>query len=141
MQWLQSLLSPGRKMKTEPNKHIYAIEYPEPLVHFALSLGSFSDPAVCIYFSFYILSKWVEIVTSEIIWICSVTNDESFLYRFESTMPRPFFRIWGLLKTSLYDQQFTWTKKQEYTYRKFYIFLQKIWHWVWQAFWKQSTHV
>ncbi|KAK1419690.1 hypothetical protein QVD17_28959 [Tagetes erecta] len=47
--WLQSLLSPGRKMKMEPNKHIYAIEYPEPLVHFALSLGSFSDPAVRVY--------------------------------------------------------------------------------------------
>ncbi|XP_076888348.1 uncharacterized protein LOC143538751 [Bidens hawaiensis] len=47
--WLQSLLSPGRKMKTEPSKHIYAIEYPEPLVHFALSLGSFSDPAVRVY--------------------------------------------------------------------------------------------
>ncbi|KAJ0721624.1 hypothetical protein HanOQP8_Chr08g0277561 [Helianthus annuus] len=47
--WLQSLLSPGRKLKTEHNKHIYAIEYPEPLVHFALSLGAFSDPAVRIY--------------------------------------------------------------------------------------------
>ncbi|KAI7740578.1 hypothetical protein M8C21_033284 [Ambrosia artemisiifolia] len=49
MHWLQSLLSPGRKLKTEHNKHIYAIEYPEPLVHFALSLGAFSDPAVRIY--------------------------------------------------------------------------------------------
>ncbi|KAI3816233.1 hypothetical protein L1987_15926 [Smallanthus sonchifolius] len=47
--WLQSLLSPGRKLKMEPNKHIHAIEYPEPLVHFALSLGSFSDPAVRVY--------------------------------------------------------------------------------------------
>ncbi|KAI7740579.1 hypothetical protein M8C21_033285 [Ambrosia artemisiifolia] len=47
--WLRSLLSPGRKLKTEHNKHIYAIEYPEPLVHFALSLGAFSDPAVRIY--------------------------------------------------------------------------------------------
>ncbi|KAD2393266.1 hypothetical protein E3N88_40243 [Mikania micrantha] len=47
--WLQSLISPGRKLKTEPSKHIYAIEYPEPLVHFALSLGAFSDPAVRVY--------------------------------------------------------------------------------------------
>ncbi|KAJ0725424.1 putative ternary complex factor MIP1, leucine-zipper [Helianthus annuus] len=47
--WLQSLLSPGRKLKMEPNKHMYAIEYPEPLVHFSLSLGSFSDPAVRVY--------------------------------------------------------------------------------------------
>ncbi|XP_076919524.1 uncharacterized protein LOC143580366 [Bidens hawaiensis] len=47
--WLHSLLSPGRKLKTEHNKHIYAIDYPEPLVHFALSLGAFSDPAVRVY--------------------------------------------------------------------------------------------
>ncbi|CAI9296286.1 unnamed protein product [Lactuca saligna] len=47
--WLQSLLSPGRKMKMETSKHAYAIDYPEPLVHFALSLGVFSDPAVRIY--------------------------------------------------------------------------------------------
>ncbi|KAJ9541931.1 hypothetical protein OSB04_028437 [Centaurea solstitialis] len=48
--WLQSLLSPGRKMTTVPTtQHVYAIEYPEPLVHFALSLGAFSDPAVRVY--------------------------------------------------------------------------------------------
>ncbi|XP_071700494.1 uncharacterized protein [Rutidosis leptorrhynchoides] len=47
--WLQSLLSPGKKLSATPNRHVYAIEYPEPLVHFALSLGSFSDPAVRIY--------------------------------------------------------------------------------------------
>ncbi|XP_024991356.1 uncharacterized protein LOC112525451 isoform X1 [Cynara cardunculus var. scolymus] len=47
--WLQSLLSPGRKLTTVPTQHVYAIEYPEPLVHFALSLGTFSDPAVRVY--------------------------------------------------------------------------------------------
>lgn len=47
--WLQSLLSPGRKLPTVPTQHVYAIEYPEPLVHFALSLGAFSDPAVRVY--------------------------------------------------------------------------------------------
>ncbi|KAI3745559.1 hypothetical protein L6452_07959 [Arctium lappa] len=47
--WLQSLLSPGRKLTTVPTQHVYAIEYPEPLVHFALSLGAFSDPAVRVY--------------------------------------------------------------------------------------------
>ncbi|CAH1435216.1 unnamed protein product [Lactuca virosa] len=47
--WLHSLLSPGRKSATVPQHHVYAIEYPEPLVHFALSLGTFSDPAVRVY--------------------------------------------------------------------------------------------
>ncbi|KAI3517921.1 hypothetical protein L1887_06163 [Cichorium endivia] len=47
--WLQSLLSPGRKSSTVPQRHVYAIEYPEPLVHFALSLGAFSDPVVRVY--------------------------------------------------------------------------------------------
>ncbi|KAI3792488.1 hypothetical protein L2E82_06368 [Cichorium intybus] len=44
MHWQQSLLSPGRKSSTVPQRHVYAIEYPEPLVHFTLSLGAFSDP-------------------------------------------------------------------------------------------------
>ncbi|PIN05915.1 hypothetical protein CDL12_21539 [Handroanthus impetiginosus] len=47
--WLQTLVSPGKKFKTKTTKHAYAIEYPEPLVHFALCSGSYSDPAVRIY--------------------------------------------------------------------------------------------
>ncbi|GFP87176.1 hypothetical protein PHJA_000861300, partial [Phtheirospermum japonicum] len=47
--WLQTLLSPGKKLKTESIKHAYAIEYPEPLVHFALCSGAYSDPAVRVY--------------------------------------------------------------------------------------------
>ncbi|CAK9183435.1 unnamed protein product [Ilex paraguariensis] len=39
MQWLQTLLSPGKMLKTGSNRHPYAIEYPEPLVHFALCSG------------------------------------------------------------------------------------------------------
>ncbi|KAK6939144.1 protein of unknown function DUF547, partial [Dillenia turbinata] len=35
-----------RKSKPGVVKHVYAIENPEPLVHFALCLGAFSDPAV-----------------------------------------------------------------------------------------------
>ncbi|KAF3446960.1 hypothetical protein FNV43_RR12140 [Rhamnella rubrinervis] len=31
------------------SKHAYALEYPEPLVHFALCLGAYSDPAVRAY--------------------------------------------------------------------------------------------
>ncbi|OMP00923.1 hypothetical protein COLO4_12266 [Corchorus olitorius] len=48
-QWLQALFSPGRKSKVTSTKHLYALEYPEPLVHFALSLGTYSDPVVRVY--------------------------------------------------------------------------------------------
>lgn len=49
--WLQTLFSPGRKSKTASisSKHAYALEYPEPLVHFGLCSGSFSDPMVRVY--------------------------------------------------------------------------------------------
>ncbi|XP_073046286.1 uncharacterized protein [Primulina eburnea] len=47
--WLQTILTPGKKFKSASSKHIYAIEYPEPLVHFALSSGAYSDPAVRLY--------------------------------------------------------------------------------------------
>lgn len=47
--WLQALFSPGRKSKTGNIRHVYALEYPEPLVHFALCSGAYSDPAVRVY--------------------------------------------------------------------------------------------
>ncbi|CAN4123150.1 unnamed protein product [Withania somnifera] len=47
--WLQTLFSPGKKLATGNSRHTYAIEYPEPLVHFALSLGASSDPAIQVY--------------------------------------------------------------------------------------------
>lgn len=47
--WLDTLLSPGKKSKTVRSKHVYSIDYPEPLVHFALCSGAFSDPSVRIY--------------------------------------------------------------------------------------------
>ncbi|XP_031270184.1 uncharacterized protein LOC116128586 isoform X2 [Pistacia vera] len=46
---LQTLFSPGRKFKTGNTKHVYALEYPEPLVHFALCSGAYSDPVVRVY--------------------------------------------------------------------------------------------
>ncbi|TMX04121.1 hypothetical protein EJD97_011419 [Solanum chilense] len=47
--WLRTLFSPGKKFATGNCRHTYAIEYPEPLVHFALSLGASSDPAIQVY--------------------------------------------------------------------------------------------
>ncbi|KAL7154427.1 hypothetical protein ABFS83_03G001800 [Erythranthe nasuta] len=50
--WLQTLLSPGKKYNKSVNAtHAYAIEYPEPLVHFALCSGAYSDPAIRVYTS------------------------------------------------------------------------------------------
>ncbi|XP_069153598.1 uncharacterized protein [Solanum lycopersicum] len=46
---LRTLFSPGKKFATGNCRHTYAIEYPEPLVHFALSLGASSDPAIQVY--------------------------------------------------------------------------------------------
>ncbi|KAL1547130.1 hypothetical protein AAHA92_23640 [Salvia divinorum] len=46
---LQTLVSPGKKLNGGKSRHAFAIEYPEPLVHFAVSSGAYSDPAVRIY--------------------------------------------------------------------------------------------
>ncbi|EOA39186.1 hypothetical protein CARUB_v10012153mg [Capsella rubella] len=46
---LQTLFSPSRKSKTSNVKHIYALEYPEALAHFALSSGASTDPPVRVY--------------------------------------------------------------------------------------------
>ncbi|KAL1540670.1 hypothetical protein AAHA92_24986 [Salvia divinorum] len=47
--WLQTLVSPGKKLKGGKSRHPLAIEYQEPLVHFAVSSGAYSDPAVRVY--------------------------------------------------------------------------------------------
>ncbi|KAL7224008.1 hypothetical protein ACSBR1_025459 [Camellia fascicularis] len=48
-QWLRLLLSSRTKFKSGGERQAYAIEHPEPLVHFALCSGSHSDPAVRVY--------------------------------------------------------------------------------------------
>ncbi|XP_017698408.2 uncharacterized protein LOC103707546 [Phoenix dactylifera] len=48
-QWLRILLSPKMKFKDGDEWQAYAIEHPEPLLHFALCSGSHSDPPVRIY--------------------------------------------------------------------------------------------
>ncbi|KAH7673992.1 Ternary complex factor MIP1 leucine-zipper-containing protein [Dioscorea alata] len=49
--WLRVIFSPTMKFTKANNKHKYAIDHPEPLVHFALSLGAHSDPGVRVYTS------------------------------------------------------------------------------------------
>eukprot|EP00268_Persea_americana_P061306 TRINITY_DN7731_c0_g2_i2.p1 TRINITY_DN7731_c0_g2~~TRINITY_DN7731_c0_g2_i2.p1 ORF type:complete len:553 (-),score=96.80 TRINITY_DN7731_c0_g2_i2:179-1837(-) len=48
-QWLRTFFFPKMKFKSGDDRQSYAIEHPEPLLHFALSSGSRSDPAVRIY--------------------------------------------------------------------------------------------
>ncbi|XP_071686984.1 uncharacterized protein [Rutidosis leptorrhynchoides] len=74
-----SLLSIGRKLKTDASKHIYAIEYPEPLVHFALSLGAFSDPAVRIYNAKNIFQD-LRLAKEEFIQSTVYVNNEKRIY-------------------------------------------------------------
>ncbi|XVF17798.1 hypothetical protein REPUB_Repub10bG0155000 [Reevesia pubescens] len=48
-QWLRLLISSRAKFKTGDERQAYAIEHPEPLLHFALCSGNHSDPAVRAY--------------------------------------------------------------------------------------------
>ncbi|KAL5562581.1 hypothetical protein UlMin_032328 [Ulmus minor] len=48
-QWLRLLFSSKTKFKAGDARKAFAIEYPEPLLHFALCSGSQSDPAVRVY--------------------------------------------------------------------------------------------
>ncbi|PKA56571.1 hypothetical protein AXF42_Ash015344 [Apostasia shenzhenica] len=43
---LEALLSPALKFLRRKHRHIYALEHPHPLVHFAICQGAYSDPAV-----------------------------------------------------------------------------------------------
>lgn len=46
LQWIRMLFFQKMKFKNEDDRQSYAIEHPEPLLYFALSSGSHSDPAV-----------------------------------------------------------------------------------------------
>ncbi|KAL1333001.1 hypothetical protein HN51_061776 [Arachis hypogaea] len=48
-QWLRMFFSSRTKFKAGNGQQAYAIEHPEPLLHFALCSGNHSDPAVRVY--------------------------------------------------------------------------------------------
>ncbi|OVA05201.1 protein of unknown function DUF547 [Macleaya cordata] len=48
-QWFRILFSPRTKFKAGDHRKAYAIDQPEPLLHFALCSGSHSDPAIRVY--------------------------------------------------------------------------------------------
>ncbi|MQL70366.1 hypothetical protein Taro_002671, partial [Colocasia esculenta] len=61
---LQTLFSQSQKFMKRNEKHAYALDKQEPLVHFALCMGTSSDPAVRLYTSKNVL-KELEIAKDE----------------------------------------------------------------------------
>ncbi|XP_073003990.1 uncharacterized protein [Typha latifolia] len=47
--WVRALFTPTKRFTMGNGRHPYAFDRPEPLSHFALSTGAYSDPAVRLY--------------------------------------------------------------------------------------------
>lgn len=47
--WVRTLFTPAKKSASGSSTHPYALRQPEPLAHFSLSSGAFSDPPVRLY--------------------------------------------------------------------------------------------
>ncbi|XP_050262096.1 uncharacterized protein LOC126706604 isoform X1 [Quercus robur] len=78
-QWLWLLFSSKTKFKVGDARKAYAIEHPEPLLHFALCSGSYSDPAVRIYTSKRVFEE-LEVAKEEYIQSTfSIRKDQKIL--------------------------------------------------------------
>lgn len=111
MQWFWSLLSSRTKFKPGDDRQAYAIDRPEPLLHFALSSGSHSDPAVDIHspflflFSFCIsFSFWVQFGNgtgfavglrgkTSIVGYLIYNNGDHFFFKLYSSLRIPFVKF------------------------------------------------
>ncbi|CAN6204886.1 unnamed protein product [Urochloa humidicola] len=47
--WVRALFTPAKRSTSGTPRHPYALHHPEPIAHFALSTGAFSDPPVRLY--------------------------------------------------------------------------------------------
>ncbi|EAZ09597.1 hypothetical protein OsI_31878 [Oryza sativa Indica Group] len=47
--WVRALFAPTKRSMAGTARHPYALQHPEPVAHFALSTGAFSDPPVRLY--------------------------------------------------------------------------------------------
>uniref|UniRef100_A0A0E0B4R7 DUF547 domain-containing protein n=1 Tax=Oryza glumipatula TaxID=40148 RepID=A0A0E0B4R7_9ORYZ len=47
--WVRALFTPTKRSMAGTARHPYALQHPEPVAHFALSTGAFSDPPVRLY--------------------------------------------------------------------------------------------
>ncbi|KAK9988163.1 hypothetical protein SO802_028402 [Lithocarpus litseifolius] len=78
-QWFWLLFSSKTKYKVGDARKAYAIEHPEPLLHFALCSGSYSDPAVRIYTSKRVFEE-LEVAKEEYIQSTfSIRKDQKIL--------------------------------------------------------------
>ncbi|KAI0502236.1 hypothetical protein KFK09_017183 [Dendrobium nobile] len=64
--WIEALLSPTLMFNKGQQRHLYALDHPQPLAYFALSQGSFSDPPVRVYTANHILRE-LELARKEFI--------------------------------------------------------------------------
>ncbi|KAM4098891.1 hypothetical protein ACJW30_07G113700 [Castanea mollissima] len=79
LKWLWLLFSSKTKFKIGDARKAYAIEHPEPLLHFALCSGSYSDPAVRIYTSKRVFEE-LEVAKEEYIQSTfSIRKDQKIL--------------------------------------------------------------
>ncbi|KAK4774043.1 hypothetical protein SAY87_029062 [Trapa incisa] len=78
-QWVRLILSSKTKFKTGDDRQAFAIDHPEPLLHFALSCGSRSDPAIRVYSSKRVLQE-LEMAKVEYVRVtCGVRKDKKIL--------------------------------------------------------------
>ncbi|KAG2644327.1 hypothetical protein PVAP13_2KG411526 [Panicum virgatum] len=47
--WVRALFTPSKRSTAGTARHPYTLHHPEPIAHFALSTGAFSDPPVRLY--------------------------------------------------------------------------------------------
>ncbi|KAL9266229.1 hypothetical protein AKJ16_DCAP23152, partial [Drosera capensis] len=79
-QWLRTLFFSSMKFKTRVERQAFAIEHPEPLLHFALCSGNHSDPALRVYTPKQ-LSLELEAAKEEYIlkFVFAVSKDHKFV--------------------------------------------------------------
>ncbi|KAK4767769.1 hypothetical protein SAY87_002910 [Trapa incisa] len=76
---LSTLFSPSRKPHIGNVGHAYTLEYPEPLVHFALCSGAYSDPPCYQSSHAYILLLLVRVYTAKTIFLDLKAAKEDFI--------------------------------------------------------------
>ncbi|KAK9287115.1 hypothetical protein L1049_015526 [Liquidambar formosana] len=78
-QWLRLLFSSKMKFKVGDPRRLYAIEHPEPLLHFALCSGSHSDPVLRLYTPKRVLQE-LEAAKEEYIQLTLIVHKEQKIF-------------------------------------------------------------
>ncbi|KAK4781081.1 hypothetical protein SAY87_017187 [Trapa incisa] len=78
-QWIRLILSSKTKFKAGDDRQVYAVDHPEPLLHFALSCGTQSDPAIRVYSSKRVLQELEMAKIEYIRATCGFRKDKKIL--------------------------------------------------------------